>query len=398
MVSCSWPTSAAESQPVGSSISSTRASSASAFRISTSFCLTVGRLPTTRIQVEHDAVACQQRQCLLALAAAVEPAEAARGEVPKVEVVQHRHLGQQIRVLVDAGHAAAQHLERPAQRGRSHRRPALPAVGHDGAGEDLHQRRLARAVRTDQRAHLAGSDTEVRGLQNRLRAVDLGHRAGADREGRFHHPGAAIAPPVRRRANQRACATAASRIAPVRICCTNCEMPYSVRPISTTPSRNAPSTGPKQRTGPAAQADAADHRRRDGGQLQPVAERLGRRGQPRHQQQRRDAGTQARQRVGKNHVAVHVDAGQASRLCIAADRHQRLADAGARQHRLQHHEDHDRDDERQRDAGKRERIRQAERTGDVERAVEADDPGSVSGVVDSSGRCWRPEIANTTPR
>ena len=52
------------------------------------------------------------------------------------------------------------------------RRVSVPRIGRDGAGDDLDEGRLARAVLADQRVHLAGAQVERDALQR----ADAGER------------------------------------------------------------------------------------------------------------------------------------------------------------------------------------------------------------------------------
>ena len=138
------------------------------------------------VEVEIDAVPLEQRERLAPLAPRVDEAEAARRLPAEKDVVEHRHGGREIGVLVDAGDAAADHLLGIAERRRFAGDFDRAVRRRDGAGQDLDQRRLARAVGADQRAHLARHDRQVGVAQRDEIAVDLGEADAAD-EGRLGH-------------------------------------------------------------------------------------------------------------------------------------------------------------------------------------------------------------------
>jgi hypothetical protein len=123
-------------------------------------------------------------------AAMVERAERALELPPHEQVLGHREIGEQSRVLVHHGDAHALGIERRAQRDRLAADVHLAARGLVHAGEQLHAGALARAVLAQQGQHLAGHQVEGC-IAQRDRAAELlgdaaqsGHAAGAPREGR----------------------------------------------------------------------------------------------------------------------------------------------------------------------------------------------------------------------
>ena len=133
-----------------------------------------------RVEVEIDAVAFEEGESLPALAGAVDEAEAARRLPAEKDVVEHRHRRREIGVLVDAGDSAPDHFLGIAERRRFARDFDSAARRRDGAGENLDERRLARAVGADQPARLARRDRQIRFSQRDEMAIDLGQ---ADRRG-----------------------------------------------------------------------------------------------------------------------------------------------------------------------------------------------------------------------
>jgi hypothetical protein len=94
------------------------------------------------------------------------PAEPEPGVLaPEEDVVGDGEPADQVELLVDRGDAARHGRLRVAQAHRG----AVPddgaLVGLVGPGEDLDQRRLARAVLTQQAVHLTGPDVEVDAVQ-----------------------------------------------------------------------------------------------------------------------------------------------------------------------------------------------------------------------------------------
>ena len=113
------------------------------------------------------------------------------------DVLGHRQLAEQLRLLVDGGDAGV-------EGGRGVPAEALPGhldralVGGLGAGDHLDQGGLARAVLADQRVHLPGTDVEVDTAQRLDAAVALADAGQAQEHLGFGHgfPPRALPPPV----------------------------------------------------------------------------------------------------------------------------------------------------------------------------------------------------------
>ena len=102
----------------------------------------------------------------------VEQAES-RGLHPEQDVFHHRQVRSERELLINRRDAGAARLERAARR----EPPAVDAhrtrVAGERAGEDGHQRALARAVLTDEREDLARADRQVHAVQRHRRAERL---------------------------------------------------------------------------------------------------------------------------------------------------------------------------------------------------------------------------------
>ncbi len=120
----------------------------------------------------------QRRFGHAALGTAVDQAEAAR-RIADGDVVGHRQIGDQRQLLEDAGDARRLGRCRRWERDRLavEQHPAF--IGHDDAGHDLDQGRLAGAV-------LAQHGMDPAGLDHQLGAVERAHAAVALRNA-FHH-------------------------------------------------------------------------------------------------------------------------------------------------------------------------------------------------------------------
>ena len=119
-------------------------------------------------------------------AVALHDAEA-RGFDAEHDVLHHAQVRRQRQLLVDHRHAGAARLDRLARRVRRAFEPHLARIRPNRAGQDGHQRALARAVLADQRAHLARPDGEIHAVQRHRGAERLPHAAHleARRGGQF---------------------------------------------------------------------------------------------------------------------------------------------------------------------------------------------------------------------
>ena len=81
------------------------------------------------------------------------------------QVLGHRHGRDEVDFLVDRADPERPGFARPANRDRPAVEPDLALVAAERAGHDLDQGRLARAVLSEQRMHLAGLDPKIDPLQ-----------------------------------------------------------------------------------------------------------------------------------------------------------------------------------------------------------------------------------------
>src|SRR5256885_16945728 len=96
----------------------------------------------------------------------------------ETEVVRHRHAFDEAEILVDKPQTGEASTGGRAQSERLARDLGLTtAVGLVIAGQNLHHRRLPRAVLADQGMDLATTDAQVYAVQSHLRAEPLGHAA-----------------------------------------------------------------------------------------------------------------------------------------------------------------------------------------------------------------------------
>jgi hypothetical protein len=103
------------------------------------------------------------------------------------DVLGHRQLAEQLRLLVDGGDAGVESGRgvAPAEASAVHLDGAL--VGGLGPGDDLDEGGLARAVLPDQRVHLPGTDVEVDTAQRLDAAVALADAGQAQQRLGFGH-------------------------------------------------------------------------------------------------------------------------------------------------------------------------------------------------------------------
>ncbi len=106
-----------------------------------------------------------------ALADQAEPG----GLVAEEQVFGDRPVGQQVHLLIDRADPCALRLQGVAEGDRTVLKQYLAAVGLIGAGQDLDQRGLARAVLAEQRVNLARPHLEVHLVQRAVLAEDLAH-------------------------------------------------------------------------------------------------------------------------------------------------------------------------------------------------------------------------------
>ena len=134
--------------------------------------------------IEADAEAVEQR---LDLAAACAPRSIRLSAAQRVEahddVLRDAEVGEQRRLLVDDGDAGVARRVRGVEVDLGAVDEHRAGVAPDHAAEHLHERRLARAVLADQRAHLAGPEAEVGVAQRADGAVGLRGVAQLDDRG-----------------------------------------------------------------------------------------------------------------------------------------------------------------------------------------------------------------------
>ena len=125
----------------------------------------------------------QERQGPPPGAGPIDPPPARRLDAEQ-NVLRHGQVRAQGQLLMDQGDAAPARLERTGGRVRPTRDLQLAPIGAHGAGDDVHQRGLPRAVLADQRVHLAGVEREFHAVQRRRRPEPLGDVADLQDAGR----------------------------------------------------------------------------------------------------------------------------------------------------------------------------------------------------------------------
>ena len=180
-------TSTADSAAVGSSITITRASSESAFAISTSCCSAIESPRAIRSGSSRHAEALEDRVRLRAHGAAIDAPARKERLPPDEDVLDHGQVGEQRRLLVDDCDPRLDGGSRAAQRDLDAVDEQPPAVRGVDAGEDLDQRRLASAVLAHERVRLAGVEVDRDVLEGMDRAERL--RRVLERQDRGRGPG-----------------------------------------------------------------------------------------------------------------------------------------------------------------------------------------------------------------
>ena len=191
------------SEAVGSSMIRTRACAPTARAISTSCCSGMRSEPAS---ASGSTVAPDSRQERGRALAPLPPIDAPPGASrlqAEGDVLGDRQVGEQGGLLVDRGDA-----QRRASSGsaRSRGRPAMvdgARVRRVGAGDDLDQRGLARAVFADQRVHLARAQVEGHAAQRTDGAERLGD--AAELEERVHRRGSCHRRGASSRVSSRRC-------------------------------------------------------------------------------------------------------------------------------------------------------------------------------------------------
>src|SRR5882757_7923160 len=96
-----------------------------------------------------------------------------RDLIAEHDVVGHRHVGEDGQLLWHQHNAEIPRGSRLAQVPRLAVHEKVPGVGADSAGKDLDQRRLSRAVRSDQTVYFAAAQVDVDPAQRVYAAVPL---------------------------------------------------------------------------------------------------------------------------------------------------------------------------------------------------------------------------------
>ena len=140
------------------------------------------------VDVDVGADDADARQRLLAHGRAVEHA-AARELAPKKQIggdVEARH---EVELLEDGGDARGLRGARIVEADGPPLQKHLARIGSEDAGEDVHERRLAGAVLTEQRMNLAALEVEIDAAQSLHAAEMLGDAAHDEqRRRRFDRP------------------------------------------------------------------------------------------------------------------------------------------------------------------------------------------------------------------
>ena len=177
--------SAGVSEEVGSSRIRRRGCSAIALASSTSCCSPLRRLPSG----VRGSMWPRPTRASTARAAAFEPAETDEAAAVRPVAAEEDVLGDAERaggreLLVDEADAEVLALAHRAERDRAAGEGDLAGRWREGAGDDVDERRLARAVLADEADDLAGRDAEVDAVQHRHVAEAL--RDAADLEDGGH--------------------------------------------------------------------------------------------------------------------------------------------------------------------------------------------------------------------
>ena len=164
-------TSGGESAEVGSSRMMMRAPENSTRAISINCCRPIGRSPSRDMRIDVDAEPGELLARLARHAPPLHEAEPIGRLRAEKHVLGHGQIGRDAELLMHHGDAGRARVARRAEAG-------LPAVEQETAGEfrmhagdDLHQRALARAVLADETMDLAGGKREVDATQ-RLDAAE----------------------------------------------------------------------------------------------------------------------------------------------------------------------------------------------------------------------------------
>ena len=115
--------------------------------------------------IQTDAQIVEQRLRHARHLAVIDQAKRVLGFAPDPDVLGHRHRVHQVQFLMDHGDAGIQRIQRRADIELAPGETHLAPVGVIDAGDDLHQRGLARAVLAHQCVDRAGADLELNIIQ-----------------------------------------------------------------------------------------------------------------------------------------------------------------------------------------------------------------------------------------
>ena len=126
------------------------------------------------VEVEPDAEPLEDRLGLRVHRREVDAAPGAQRLAADEDVLDHREVGEERRLLVDDRDPGVASVGRAAQRDLDTVDEQLPAVGRVHSGEDLHERRLARPVLADEGMSLARVEVDRDVVESADRSESLG--------------------------------------------------------------------------------------------------------------------------------------------------------------------------------------------------------------------------------
>ncbi len=146
------------------------------------------------VEVEPDAEPFEDRLGVCMHRLEVDAAPGAQGLAPDEDVLDHREVGEERRLLVNHCDPGVASVGRAAQGDLDTVDEQLPAVGRVHSREDLHERRLARPVLADEGMNLARVEVDRDVVQGADRAESLGRvlereDGNRGRRGRRHRSG-----------------------------------------------------------------------------------------------------------------------------------------------------------------------------------------------------------------
>ncbi len=133
------------------------------------------------LRVDGDVQTVEQFRRLAVHFLMIDEAETGERFASDPDVLGHRHRRHQVQFLVDHGDAVFQRVERRLQLDLDTLELHAATVGMINAGEDLHQRRLARAVFAHQRVHAAPLQPERHVIERDDTREFLAHALGGQK-------------------------------------------------------------------------------------------------------------------------------------------------------------------------------------------------------------------------